>query len=65
MGAIDALSRGLPHNLDPSKYVVLQTVPTITDLFNLCDPTKTREVIDHVKCLRDLNSLLSDIVSHV
>lgn len=49
MGAIDALSRSLPHDLDPLKEVSLDGVGLFVELALLCDPILLNEsrVEDH------------------
>ena len=58
MGAIDALSRDLDHDLDKSLFICLQDVPEVRELFNLSDPTITREVSGHLACLKAISTLL-------
>jgi hypothetical protein len=58
---IDALSRGLPHHLDPSLYLNLTECKPLLDVLKLCDPSGVCDLIDHHSAFMDICSILSQI----
>ena len=58
---IDALSRNLPHTLDPRLFVDLSGSTALFDVLRVCDPSGVADVVDHHDAFMAICSALAQI----
>jgi hypothetical protein len=63
MGAIDALSRDNPHDLDPQLFRSIDSSVVIDRLLRVCDPTKLldNDLSDHHTALLSVFSVINEL----
>ena len=58
---IDALSRNLPHTLDPALYFDLSGCTALFDVLRVCDPSGVADLVDHHAAFMAICSALAQI----
>lgn len=65
MGYVDDLSRGYETFLDESLYINIKDNSHILELFQLCDPTVSRDLSDHLVVFENVHRVLDSFLSDV